>query len=88
MNAIHAGQIKGMYIEGREPAMSDPDLQHAREALAQARSSRGAGSLSSPRPRFHADVILPASAFAEKDGSFHQHRPPRAARAPGDQAAR
>src|SRR5205814_1676097 len=31
MNAIHAGQITGMYIEGENPAMSDPDLQHARE---------------------------------------------------------
>ena len=34
MNAIHAGQIKGMYIMGENPAMSDPDVQHAREALA------------------------------------------------------
>src|SRR5216110_356391 len=34
MNAIHAGEITGMYIEGENPAMSDPDLQHAREALA------------------------------------------------------
>ena len=34
MNAVHAGQIKGMYIEGENPAMSDPDLNHAREALA------------------------------------------------------
>ncbi|HET6223256.1 MAG TPA: molybdopterin-dependent oxidoreductase, partial [Dongiaceae bacterium] len=34
MNAAHAGEIKGMYIEGENPAMSDPDLQHAREAMA------------------------------------------------------
>src|SRR6478735_8746380 len=34
MNAIHAGEITGMYIEGENPAMSDPDLQHARQALA------------------------------------------------------
>jgi formate dehydrogenase major subunit len=34
MNAVHVGQIKGMYIEGENPAMSDPDLNHAREALA------------------------------------------------------
>ncbi len=34
MNAIKAGTIRGMYIEGENPAMSDPDLNHAREALA------------------------------------------------------
>jgi formate dehydrogenase major subunit len=34
MTAIHAGEINGMYIEGENPAMSDPDLQHARQALA------------------------------------------------------
>src|SRR5476651_1944810 len=34
INAIHAGEINGMYVEGENPAMSDPDLQHARQALA------------------------------------------------------
>ena len=32
MNAIHAGEIKGMYIQAENPAMSDPDLRHARGA--------------------------------------------------------
>ena len=39
MNAIHAGQINGMYVEGENPAMSDPDLNHAREALASSTTS-------------------------------------------------
>jgi predicted molibdopterin-dependent oxidoreductase YjgC len=34
MNAVHAGVIKGMYIMGENPAMSDPDLNHVRHALA------------------------------------------------------
>src|ERR1700745_1270223 len=34
MHAIKDGVIKGMYVEGENPAMSDPDAQHAREALA------------------------------------------------------
>ena len=34
MDAIHKGAIRGMYIEGENPAMSDPDLNHARKALA------------------------------------------------------
>src|SRR5246127_5247402 len=69
INAIHAGQITGMYIEGENPAMSDPDLQHAREALAKLEHLVGQ-DLFVTETAFHADVILPASAFAEKSGSF------------------
>jgi formate dehydrogenase major subunit len=34
MHAIKPGQVKGMYVMGENPAMSDPDANHAREALA------------------------------------------------------
>jgi formate dehydrogenase major subunit len=33
MNAVHDGDIHGMYILGENPAMSDPDVEHARDAL-------------------------------------------------------
>src|SRR5205809_3081656 len=69
MNAIHAGEISGMYIEGENPAMSDPDLQHAREALAKL-DHLVVQHLFVTETAFHADVILPASAFAEKSGTF------------------
>jgi formate dehydrogenase major subunit len=69
MNAIHAGTITGMYIEGENPAMSDPDLQHARGALAKL-DHLVVQDLFVTETAFHADVILPASAFAEKVGSF------------------
>src|SRR5882757_7913631 len=69
MNAIHAGDIPGMYIEGENPAMSDPDLQHAREALAKL-EHLVVQDLFVTETAFHADVILPASAFAEKSGTF------------------
>jgi formate dehydrogenase major subunit len=69
MNAIHAGEIRGMYIVGENPAMSDPDLNHAREALAML-DHLIVQDLFVTETAFHADVILPASAFAEKSGSF------------------
>jgi formate dehydrogenase major subunit len=69
MNAVHAGQIRGMYVEGENPAMSDPDLQHARQALAML-DHLVVQDLFVTETAFHADVILPASAFAEKSGSF------------------
>ena len=69
MNAVHAGQINGMYIEGENPAMSDPDLNHARQALAML-DHLVVQDLFLTETAFHADVVLPASAFAEKSGTF------------------
>ncbi|MDJ1159625.1 formate dehydrogenase subunit alpha [Chelatococcus sp. SYSU_G07232] len=69
MDAIHAGEIRGMYIEGENPAMSDPDLQHAREALAML-DHLVVQDIFLTETAFHADVVLPASAFAEKAGTF------------------
>jgi formate dehydrogenase major subunit len=69
MDAIHAGTIRGMYIMGENPAMSDPDLNHAREALAKL-EHLVVQDLFVTETAFYADVILPASAFAEKTGTF------------------
>ena len=68
MDAVHADQIKGMYILGENPAMSDPDLNHAREALAHL-EHLVVQDLFLTETAFHADVILPASAWPEKDGT-------------------
>jgi formate dehydrogenase major subunit len=68
VNAIHAGQIKGMYILGENPAMSDPDLNHAREALAHL-EHLVVQDLFLTETAVYADVILPASAWPEKDGT-------------------
>jgi formate dehydrogenase major subunit len=69
MRAVHAGQIRGMFIEGENPAMSDPDLNHARHALAML-EHLVVQDLFLTETAFHADVVLPASAFAEKVGTF------------------
>ena len=69
MRAIHAGEIKGMFVEGENPAMSDPDLNHARHALAML-DHLVVQDLFLTETAFHADVVLPASAFAEKAGTF------------------
>jgi formate dehydrogenase major subunit len=68
MDAVHADEIKGMYIEGENPAMSDPDLNHAREALAHL-EHLVVQDLFLTETAVYADVILPASAWPEKDGT-------------------
>ncbi len=69
MGAIHAGKIKGMYIMGENPAMSDPDTTHARQALAKL-EHLVVQDLFLTETAWHADVVLPASAHAEKWGTF------------------
>ena len=69
VNAILADEIKGMYIMGENPAMSDPDQAHARAALAKL-EHLVVQEIFLTETAWHADVILPASAHAEKTGSF------------------
>ena len=69
MYAIKQGGIRGMYVMGENPAMSDPDANHAREALA-ALDHLVVQDIFLTETAYLADVILPASAFPEKNGSF------------------
>ncbi|MDW4500099.1 formate dehydrogenase subunit alpha [Sulfitobacter sp. D35] len=68
MDAVHADDIKAMYILGENPAMSDPDVEHARDALAKL-DHLVVQDIFITETANYADVILPASAFAEKSGT-------------------
>jgi formate dehydrogenase major subunit len=68
MDAVHAGDIRGMYVLGENPAMSDPDVDHARDALAML-EHLVVQDIFVTETANYADVILPASAFAEKTGT-------------------
>ena len=69
MHAIKDDVIKGMYVMGENPAMSDPDVQHARESLAKL-EHLVVQDIFLTETAWHADVVLPASAHAEKWGTF------------------
>ncbi|MES2026004.1 MAG: formate dehydrogenase subunit alpha [Pseudomonadota bacterium] len=69
MHAITDGKIRGLYVQGENPAMSDPDANHAREALA-ALDHLVVQDIFLTETAYLADVILPASAFPEKTGTF------------------
>ena len=69
MDAVHAGKISGMYIMGENPAMSDPDVAHARAALSEL-EMLVVQDIFLTETGYLADVILPASAFPEKTGTF------------------
>ncbi|MDP1899890.1 MAG: formate dehydrogenase subunit alpha [Rubrivivax sp.] len=69
MNAALAGRVRGMLVMGENPAMSDPDVNHARQALA-GLEMLVVQDIFLTETACLADVLLPASAFAEKTGSF------------------
>ena len=69
INAVNDGQIRAMFVEGENPAMSDPDQSHARQALAKL-EHLVVQDIFLTETAWHADVILPASSQAEKLGTF------------------
>ncbi len=68
MHAAKKKEIRGMYVMGENPAMSDPDVDHAREALA-ALDHLVVQDIFLTETAYLADVVLPATAWPEKDGT-------------------
>jgi formate dehydrogenase major subunit len=68
LHAAQAKQIRGMYIMGENPAMSDPDVDHAREALATL-EHLVVQDIFLTETAYLADVVLPATAWPEKVGT-------------------
>ena len=66
---ISSGKIKGLYVQGENPAMSDPDQIHSRKALARL-EHLVVQDIFMTETAWNADVILPASAHAEKTGTY------------------
>ncbi|MBA2410359.1 MAG: formate dehydrogenase subunit alpha [Gammaproteobacteria bacterium] len=69
MHAITADKLHGLYVMGENPAMSDPDLNHARHALVKLKHLV-VQDIFMTETAYFADVVLPASAFPEKTGTF------------------
>ena len=67
--AAHEGQIRAIYLMGENPSLSDPDANHVREALQRLEFFVVQDIFLSETARL-ADVVLPATSFAEKDGTF------------------
>lgn len=69
MHAVADGEISGMYVMGENPAMSDPDQNHARQALASL-EHLVVQDIFLTETAWFADVILPATAQPEKPGTY------------------
>ncbi|OHB65859.1 MAG: formate dehydrogenase subunit alpha [Planctomycetes bacterium RBG_13_60_9] len=69
IDAAAEGRLKALYIMGENPMMSDPDQNHVRKALEQLDFLIVQDIFPTPTTEF-ADVVLPATSYAEKDGTF------------------
>jgi formate dehydrogenase major subunit len=68
VNAAYDGKIRGMYVMGENPAMSDPDAEHARAGLARL-EHLVVQDIFLTETAYLADVVLPATAWPEKVGT-------------------
>jgi formate dehydrogenase major subunit len=64
-----AGNVRGLYVMGENPALSEPDISHAEEAL-EALEFLVVQDIFPTETTEYADVVLPAASFAEKSGTF------------------
>ena len=88
MNAAADGNIKGLYIMGENPMLSDPNLNHVKEAIENL-DFLCVQDIFLTETAELADVVLPAASFAEKDGTFTSterrvQRVRKAVEAPGE----
>ncbi len=69
LNAAFEGKVKGMFIVGENPMLSDPDINHVKESL-QILDLLVVQDIFMTETAELADVVLPAASYAEKDGTF------------------
>jgi predicted molibdopterin-dependent oxidoreductase YjgC len=69
VDGILSGAVKGWYLMGENPLMSEPHLNHAREAVEHL-EFLVAQDIFFNETNIYADVVLPVASFAEKDGTF------------------
>ena len=69
MDNVCKGKIKGMYVMGENPVMSDPDQNHTIDGMLKL-DTLVVQDIFMTETAWYADIILPASAHAEKNGTF------------------
>ena len=69
MEAAASGDVRGLYIMGENPMISDPDIGHVKEALEKVEFLVVQDIFLSETAEL-ADIVLPAASFAEKEGTF------------------
>jgi predicted molibdopterin-dependent oxidoreductase YjgC len=70
VSGLHDGRVKALYLVGENPAQTEPNARHVEEGLAGCEFIVSQDIFLNDSTRKYAHVVLPASSFAEKDGTF------------------
>ena len=70
MSGLHDGRIKALYLVGENPAQTEPNAHHVKEGLAGLEFMVAQDLFLNDTTREFANVVFPASSFAETDGTF------------------
>src|SRR5581483_2510513 len=70
ISGLHDGRVKALYLVGENPAQTEPNAHHVEEGLAGCEFVVSQDIFLNDSTRKYAHVVLPASSFAEKDGTF------------------
>jgi predicted molibdopterin-dependent oxidoreductase YjgC len=70
VSGLHDGRVKALYLVGENPAQTEPNAHHVEEGLEACEFIVSQDIFLNDSTRTYADVVLPASSFAEKDGTF------------------
>ena len=70
MSGLHDGRIRALYLIGENPAQTEPNAHHVEEGLGHLDFMVAQDLFLNETSTQHADVVFPASSFAEKDGTF------------------
>src|SRR5437016_3246397 len=70
VSGLHDGRVKALYLVGENPAQTEPNARHVEEGLEGCEFIVSQDIFLNDSTQKYADVVLPASSFAEKDGTF------------------
>jgi predicted molibdopterin-dependent oxidoreductase YjgC len=70
ISGLHDGRIKGLYLVGENPAHTEPNAKHVEEGFEHVEFVVAQDLFLNELTEKYADVVFPASSFAEKDGTF------------------
>ena len=70
ISGTHDGRVKALYLIGENPAHTEPNAHHVAEGLENLEFVVAQDIFLNETSEKHADVVLPASSFAEKEGTF------------------
>jgi predicted molibdopterin-dependent oxidoreductase YjgC len=70
MSGLHDGRVRALYLVGENPAQTEPNAHHVEEGLDKLEFVVAQDLFLNDSTRKYANVVFPASSFAEKEGTF------------------